>query len=370
MSTNTQMAEIAPTQADLVIDTNDFDVFSSLDDIVVEGGEPEVQAPAKENAKEEDATTEGVAEEDAELELTEDDEFADFDFDEIDDEHNDPGDSEEDSEDDEDEEDTEDESEEDDTDEEESEEDDGESDEEEVEYEGYLVTLPNGEEVSLADAVAGYRSAEALDSERKAFEEAKGEFEEKGQKIMDYLELAQLEADRVINDYDGFDWNALAREDPQKYVDNKEFLEKYTQRSREIKLAFKELRQKEEDQKDAEFKEAATNCIEVLKADIPGWNDELYNDLMDYAIENGAKEEDIMKTVDPMVFKLLHKAKQFDQGKQVVKAKVKKAVRSPKKVVKPQAKATIRKASASEIASKKFDAGEFDSVDVFNALLD
>lgn len=357
---------MAPTQADLVIDTHDFDVFSSLDDIVVEGDEPQVTT--EENAPEEDATKEVVAEEDTELEGGEDDDFADFDFDDIEDEHNDKDEEDEDdSEDEESEDDVEDEE---DEEADESEDESEEDDEEEVEYEGYMVTLPNGEEVSLADAVAGFRSAEALESERKAFEEAKGEFEEKGKRIMDYLELAQLEADRVIQDYDGFDWNALAREDPQKYVDNKEFLEKYSQRSQEIKNAFKEIRQKEEDQKEADFKESAAQCIEVLKADIPGWNDDLYNDLMDYAVENGAKEEDIMQTVDPMVFKLLFKAKQFDQGKQVVKAKVKKAVRSPKKVVKSQAKATIRKASASEIASKKFDAGEFDSVDVFNALVD
>ena len=66
---------------------------------------------------------------------------------------------------------------------------------------------------------------------------------------------------------------------------------------------------------------------------------------------------------------MLHKARQFDSGKQVVKAKVRKAVRSPKKVVRSQPKSNKAPTSLKATLIKKMDAGEMDG-DVFAHLED
>ena len=66
----------------------------------------------------------------------------------------------------------------------------------------------------------------------------------------------------------------------------------------------------------------------------------MYQSLMLYAVENGANAEEIANSVDPTIFKILHKAMQYDKGKQVVKAKVKRVGGSPTKVAKPSAKVT------------------------------
>ena len=128
-----------------------------------------------------------------------------------------------------------------------------------------------------------------------------------------------------------------------------------------------DIKESQERETLASFQAAAGECVQELKSDIPGWNDALYNNLMDYAIENGAKEDEIVKCVDPSIFKMLHKARQFDSGKAVVKARVRKATGSPKKVVKSGGRTKAPNKNMAII--KKIDAGEFDS-DVFNALED
>lgn len=241
---------------------------------------------------------------------------------------------------------------------------DSDSDEEEVDYEGYEVTLPSGETVKLADAVKGYKEAQKLEQERKEFETIRDKFTNESKNTTRYLELAKLEAQRVIEDYEDFDWIELAKNDHSAYVDNKIFLEKYQQRYNEIVEAMDEIRVKEEEEKKSTLQEQARNCLAVLEKDLPGWGEPLYRQLMEYAVENGASSDDIVNCTDPMVFKVLHKALQFDKGKATVKAKVKKAVTSPTKVVKATAKVEKAPDSKKTVVVKKVKSGQLDSRDV------
>lgn len=238
---------------------------------------------------------------------------------------------------------------------------------EEVDYEGYEVTLPSGDVINLAEAVQGYKAAAELEAERKAFEDAKLGFENQSKEVANLLELAKLEADRVIEDYDGFDWAGLAKTDPTAYVDNKEFLEKYQIRQREIHDALKAINEKKRADEEVVMQTRARDCVAALTRDIPGWNGEVYSSLLQYAVDNGADAEDIKSCVDPMVFKVLHKAMQFDKGKATVTAKVKRAVKSPTKVVKAEAKETTSSVAPQKVQLlKKLETGKADSKDVGN----
>lgn len=238
---------------------------------------------------------------------------------------------------------------------------------EEVDYEGYEVTLPNGDTINLAEAVQGYKAAADLEAERKLFEDAKVGFENQSKEVANYLELAKLEADRVIEDYEGFDWAGLAKSDPGAYVDNKEFLEKYQIRQREINDALKTINDKKRADEEVVVQNRARECVTVLTRDIPGWNGDLYTELLHYAVDNGADPEEIKNCVDPMVFKVLYKAKQFEKGKATVTAKIKKAVKSPSKVVHASAKEQTTSVSPQKIQLiKKLETGKADSKDVGN----
>ena len=336
------------TNVDMVLDMNAVDFFSLDADesiAVVDKAAPE-KVPAKAKA----APAEEVQAEEVSEEVAE--EVGEFDFDSITDDGEEVV------------EEAEEASEEV---EEEAEEVSEESGEEEVDYEGYEVTLPNGETVNLAEAVQGYKSAAELETARKEFEDAKAGFENQSKEVANLLELAKLEADRVIEDYDGFDWAGLAKTDPTAYVDNKEFLEKYQIRQREIHDALKVINEKKRADEEVATQTRARDCVAVLTRDIPGWNGDMYSSLLQYAVDNGAEAEDIKSCVDPMVFKVLHKAMQFDKGKATVTAKVKRAVKSPTKVVKAEAKETTTSVAPQKVQLlKKLETGKADSKDVGN----
>ncbi len=224
---------------------------------------------------------------------------------------------------------------------------------EEVDFESYEVTLPSGEVVVLSEAIQGYKAASELKAEREEFETTRNAFAQESEKVAKYLELARLEADRVIEDYEDFDWAAYKKDDPVGYVENREFLDRYKARRQEILKAQEELEAEKAEKEAEDFKVKAREAGVILARDIPGWNNDMYQQLMVYAVENGANAEDIANSVDPVMFKILHKAMQHDKGKQVVKAKVKRVGGSPKKVATPSAKPAPTSEATQKGAAKK-----------------
>lgn len=325
----------------LVMDAGSFDFFSLEDPNIAVSEHIRDNYQDKPAAKKEEVETDVDPESDY---VEEGEDADDIDFDELSEDEVDADDEE--------------------VDEEPEEEPETDSDEEEVDYEGYEVTLPSGETIKLAEAVKGYKAAQALEEERTAFESARKEFEEGSKDIGAFLDLAKLEALRVIEDYADFDWASLARTDPAAYVDNKEFLEKYQERYNEILDAQKTLQAKENATRSAEMETKARECVTVLQRDITGWGPELYQQLMEYGVENGATPEEMQACVDPAIFKMMHKAMQFDKGVQTVKAKVKTLVKQPSKVAKAQAKSTAPADGKKSAMIKKVSTGNYSDKDV------
>lgn len=359
MQTNTNESPVIETNMidglempvdDMVIDTDDFDIFSSLDDLKVEEKEvPQEKVDVDDEAEYEDDELDAEEGEDEDADEEED---GDFDFDEIDDDEDGEADEEE--------------ADEDEEDPEADESEDGvdhDEDEEEVDYEGYEVTLPNGEQIKLDEAVKGYKAAEALTAEREAFENEVETFRESAKGINKALDLAKLEADRVIEDYADFDWKTLAKEDPAVYVENKEFLERYVARRKELVEEIEERDRVAENERKASLQTKARECVAELQQAIPNWSENVYQELIDYAVENGADRDEMLMEVNPTTFKVLHKALQFEKGAKVVKAKVKKSIKSPAKVIKKTAAkpGNAKKPSKKAVISARAQKGDWDS---------
>lgn len=213
-----------------------------------------------------------------------------------------------------------------------------EPEEEEVDFEDYQITLPTGEDVTLSELVKGYRDNSQLEEAVNQFNQDREAFIEQSNSIGKLLDLAKLEADRTIEDYKGFDWNRYKAEDPAGYVENREYLDRFIERRKEIVSAMEEREAALARDQAAAKEAAAIEAGQILSRDIPGWNKNLYEELMEYAIANGAEKESILNSTDPVMFKMLYKALQFEKGKQVVTAKVKRIGSTPTKVVKPGAK--------------------------------
>ncbi|MFW3387920.1 UNVERIFIED_CONTAM: hypothetical protein RF648_18110, partial [Kocuria sp. CPCC 205274] len=212
-------------------------------------------------------------------------------------------------------------------------------DEQEVDFEEYEITLPTGENVVLSEVIKGYKDNQALEQAIAEFNQTQEAFVKESEGVYKHLELARLEADRVIEDYEDFDWATYKREDPAGYVENREFLDRYIARRKEIIDTMQHLESQKAEAEAATKQKAAEEAAAVLQRDIPGWSKDLYVELMEFAIAQGAEKDYIENCIDPLTFKLLHKALQFEKGKKTVVAKMKR-VGSPTKVVQAQAKPT------------------------------
>ncbi|BCG45037.1 scaffolding protein [Escherichia phage EK010] len=238
-----------------------------------------------------------------------------------------------------------------------------------VDYET-VITLPDGREMTIEELSNGYLTGAEMSERETTLQRHVEAFEERVAGLGDVLELAALEADRVIEDYNGFDWDKLAQEDPQAYVENKRFLEKYTARRQQLEQAQLKIKQEALAKEQQLFQAKCTECVSVLKREIPNWDDNLYQNLMQYAIDLGATEEEVLKENRPSIFLALHKAYQFDKGKQQVMAKIKRPG-SPRKVVKSDAsKSRSSNTPDNAKVAKAFSEGRIRHEDAFKYLVD
>lgn len=248
--------------------------------------------------------------------------------------------------------------------------------EEEVEYEegdavdvdfDTVITLPDGRELTVEDLASGYLQGTELAEARNTFQSHVQEFDTRVAGLKDVLNLAQLEADKVIEDYKDFDWEDIAVKDPQAYVENKRFLEKYVERKNALVASQQRLVREAEQKEQEAYQARSIECVQVLKKNIPNWDEPLYQNLIQFAIDLGSDEQEILKENRPSIFLALYKAYQFDKGKDRVVAKIKR-VGAPKKALKPGNKTPSGDGKAA--AAKAYSEGRMSQADAFKHLQD
>ena len=123
-------------------------------------------------------------------------------------------------------------------------------------------------------------------------------------------------------------------------------------------------------QQQAAMQDAAKEAVKVLEQDIPEWNNQLYDDIRSYAIGLGLPEEQVNNYVDPVVIKVLNKARLYDQAKQVTTTKKK---RVAKKVLKsnksPANNAQLRAKRIQDAEAKLAQSAGSDIDDIAEVLL-
>jgi len=132
-----------------------------------------------------------------------------------------------------------------------------------------------------------------------------------------YAEVDMLLASKTM---DAEDFAALRKEAAESAAELK-FLQE------EADKFYQDIQAKQQ----AQMQDAAKECVRVLEEDIPEWNNDLYNEIRSYAVSQGLEQTEVDSYVDPAVLKILHKARLYDQGKQV--ATKKKKVAAKKKVL-------------------------------------
>lgn len=219
-----------------------------------------------------------------------------------------------------------------------------------------VITLPNGADMTIETLSNGYLAGEELRQREAEFEEKRKVFEQREAAAKTLMDLSLTECDQVIADYEGFDWDRLAIEDPHAYVENKRYLERYQRKQKDLIATMHRVQAEKQAQEEATFRAKSIACVQVLKSKIPEWNDKHYGDLIDFAIDElGANEDEILKENRPSIILALHNAyKWHNAATYKTKATIK---GSPRSVIKPgntpaQSKTSMVQSQAEEAYAK------------------
>lgn len=256
--------------------------------------------------------------------------------------------TEENSEDQEDQEDSEDEDQEDETDDED--EDEGEDDEDEPQILENLDTKVkikvDGEErtVSVKDLTRLYGQEASLTRKSQEVSELRKKAEDEGARYASASEALLKRALEKYAPYSKIDWVvAQSKLEPDELV----ALRTEARAAAEEVMFFKNQADEVFAQAQADREEqlltAAKECMDVLsnpETGIEGWSQSLYDDIRAYAVKQGMDQEAVDMMVDPVAFKLIDKARRYDQAKATAKTKTKKKAKAPKKVAKSKTKGT------------------------------
>ena len=112
--------------------------------------------------------------------------------------------------------------------------------------------------------------------------------------------------------------------------------------------------------------EEVTKAQKVLQKDIEGWSDELYGNILDYGVAEGLPQDDVTQITNPVIIKLLNKARLYDAGQKEGAQKMKAA---PAKILKPG----NRESGAGDVkvrkAQQRIKAGTASETDALQALM-
>lgn len=186
-------------------------------------------------------------------------------------------------------------------------------------------------EVARQRDAVGETVRQAVESERSAYQ----------------TQLQQMQAllvETVAPELKDVNWNDLAANNAFEYVRLRNRADQIAQALTQVQAKQQEMSAKQKSEQDAARKKLAADARATLEADIPGWNDALYQTLMKSGEKHGFKPEEVATWVDARAIKLLHKAHLFDQlqAEKTQPAASKKVV-VPPKVVRP---GTVQNVSA------------------------
>lgn len=215
----------------------------------------------------------------------------------------------------------------------------------------------NGEakRVAVKDLKALFERNEQITHQSAAIEARQQAIEAEASKYTAALQgLAQTALTRY-QQYAQIDWvDARVALPPEQYQALRAEAERATQEAQYFEGQLTQAVQQQRDAQLAVLRERAVEAVKVLKdptTGIAGWDDALYKDIQDYAVNTlGAPRELVQSIVDPWAIKAIHAAMLYNKGQASLKA-------SPTSA-KPVVPATGTRALTSSAAPDKSTPGE------------
>lgn len=234
------------------------------------------------------------------------------------------------------------------------------------------LTLEQLREQRLMHADYTKKTQELAKQRQEAESKFKENFErQRGEYLAALAGLQQTIVSQMAPELRNVDWGKLASENPAEYV-------RLSNRAREVETAFNAIRgeqqkilQAHNEERQQALAKAVKESKEKIVAEIPNWNEDLYQSLLKRGVDTyGFAPQEVGQVFDHRFIRLLNDAHQFHKM-QEEKPVIEKKVQDSPKVLKPGvAKPQQAKESAEYLAAreslKKTGKGEYD---VFLSLL-
>ncbi|WP_163313228.1 hypothetical protein [Enterobacter hormaechei] len=233
------------------------------------------------------------------------------------------------------------------------------------------LNLPDGRIMSIGEIQQRVLDNEAFNAREEAFNQRVANFEQEYEAAKVTLEVAELECDKVIGNYDSWDWDELFNEDPVTYASERRYYDSMVKRKNQLIKEQAANRAKVEQAKQEEFKRKSMACVDTLRGAIPGWNDSLYEKLMNYAVtEYDEDPDEVLTWNNPSEFIRLYKLYKYEKGVEKAKAGIKGAKKGGKFLSSNGARVQASKNAQREKLARDFEKGKLSNADVFNFLVD
>lgn len=173
---------------------------------------------------------------------------------------------------------------------------------------------------------------------------------ERSQYLQNLQTLQAVLIETVAPELRDVNWTHLATNDAFEYVRLRNRADQIQQVLSDVQVKQNEIKAKQTAEQNEARQRIAAKARAQLEAEIPGWNDTLYQQLMRSGEKFGYKPEEVATWVDPRAIKLLHAAL---NAVQPTKPQVGKKVAAVPKVVKPGASSDGVKAQQQSDAMKR-----------------
>jgi hypothetical protein len=171
-----------------------------------------------------------------------------------------------------------------------------------------------------------------------------------------------------LQPYQGIDWLVLQNQlDPGEFEWHRGNAQKAQDRFDKLIGQAEGVEQNFQARRTSATADQVREASAELAADITGWGEPLYQEIMAFGVKSGLSDADVKGVSNAKVIKLIHMAMLYDKGSKAVATKVK---ATPDRVLKPTRSATTNDKAASTAKSlKRLSSGEGSDADAVSVLM-
>lgn len=211
---------------------------------------------------------------------------------------------------------------------------------EEVEIEGVKFSVPKDQAEAVRKATlrqADYsRKMNDLAAQQKAATQRIEQAEKLVEGATKHAEaLAEVRViESQIKRFEGINWQQLRQENPAEYAAYAADLQSLRMAQAQAQQRVQAVGQEVEQSKGAALAEKRAQMLKSLADSLPGWGDQMGQELTRYALEVGAAQETLMHLTDPAIVVALDKARKYD-ALQATKTEIKAKAKTVAPVLRP-----------------------------------